>query len=58
MGVAVSFAGQPDVAKWDPNMAQRAAVVTNGVKWIDMRSMARAFGSAVRQALGLKRGKE
>ena len=47
MGVAVSFAGQPDVAKWDPNMAQRAAVVTNGVKWIDGRHLpleGRAFG--------------
>ena len=39
MGVAVSFAGQSDVAKWDPNMAQRAAVVTNGVKWIDGRHL-------------------
>ena len=29
------FAGQEEIAKWDPNMAQKNAVVTNGVKWID-----------------------
>ena len=28
-------AGQEEIAKWDPNMAQQNAVVTNGVKWID-----------------------
>ena len=28
-------AGQAAIAKWDPNMAQTHAVVTNGVKWID-----------------------
>ena len=38
VGVLVAggvFAGQEEIAKWDPNMAQRNAVVTNGVKWID-----------------------
>ena len=29
------FAGQEEIAKWDPNMAQKNAVVTNGIKWID-----------------------
>ena len=29
------FAGQEEIAKWDPNMAQMSAVVTNGIKWID-----------------------
>ena len=29
------FADQAEIAKWDPNMAQQNAVVTNGVKWID-----------------------
>ena len=28
-------ANQAEIAKWDPNMAQANAVVTNGVKWID-----------------------
>ena len=28
-------AGQEEISKWDPNMAQQNAVVTNGVKWID-----------------------
>ena len=28
-------ADQAEIAKWDPNMAQTTAVVTNGVKWID-----------------------
>ena len=40
VGVLVAggvFAGQEEIAKWDPNMAQRNAVVTNGVKWIDGR---------------------
>ena len=31
------LADQTEIAKWDPNMAQRNAVVTNGVKWIDGR---------------------
>ena len=31
------LAGQEDIAKWDPAMAQKNAVVTNGVKWIDGR---------------------
>ena len=38
VGVLVAggvFAGQEEISKWDPNMAQRNAVVTNGVKWID-----------------------
>ena len=38
VGVLVAggvFAGQEEIAKWDPNMAQKNAVVTNGVKWID-----------------------
>ena len=30
-----AFADQAEIAKWDPNMAQQNAVVTNGVKWID-----------------------
>ena len=29
------FADQAEIAKWDPAMAQKSAVVTNGVKWID-----------------------
>ena len=29
------LAGQDEIAKFDPNMAQKNAVVTNGVKWID-----------------------
>ena len=33
----VLVAGQDEIAKFDPNMAQRNAVVTNGVKWIDGR---------------------
>ena len=28
-------AGQDEIARFDPNMAQKNAVVTNGVKWID-----------------------
>ena len=38
VGVLVAggvFAGQDEISKWDPNMAQKNAVVTNGVKWID-----------------------
>lgn len=31
----VVFAGQEEIAKFDSNMAQKNAVVTNGVKWID-----------------------
>ena len=31
------LADQSEIAKWDPNMAQKNAVVTNGVKWIDGR---------------------
>ena len=34
-----AFANQSEIAKWDPNMAQRDAVVTNGVKWIDGRAL-------------------
>ena len=34
---AVFAAGQEDIAKWDPNMAQKFAVVSNDVKWIDGR---------------------
>ena len=30
-----AVAGQDEIAKFDPNMAQRSAVVTDGVKWID-----------------------
>jgi len=34
--VSTAFADQLQIAKWDPNMAQKNAVVdTNGVKWID-----------------------
>ncbi len=29
------FAGQSEIAKFDPAMAQKYAVVSNGVKWID-----------------------
>ena len=29
------YADQSEIAKFDPNMAQKNAVVTNGVKWID-----------------------
>lgn len=33
---ALLFAGQDEIAKWDPAMAQKNAMVdTNGVKWID-----------------------
>ena len=32
-----AFAGQEEIARFDPNMAQENAVVTNGVKWIDGR---------------------
>ena len=28
-------AGQDEIARFDPNMAQKNAVITNGVKWID-----------------------
>ena len=31
----VLTAGQDEIARFDPNMAQKNAVVTNGVKWID-----------------------
>ena len=31
----VLMANQAEIAKWDPNMAQQNAVVTNGVKWSD-----------------------
>ena len=31
------LADQSEIAKYDPNMAQKNAVVTNGVKWIDGR---------------------
>ena len=31
------YADQSEIAKFDPNMAQKNAVVTNGVKWIDGR---------------------
>lgn len=38
MTAVVAFAGQEDIAKWDPRMAADKAVVdTNGVKWIDGR---------------------
>ena len=37
--VAGAFAGQEEIAKWDPAMAQTSAVVTNGVKWIDGRHL-------------------
>lgn len=37
LAASVACANQSEIAKWDPNMAQRAAVVTNGVKWIDGR---------------------
>lgn len=30
-----AFAGQSEIAKFDPAMAQKFAVVSNGVKWID-----------------------
>ncbi len=33
--VAGAFAQQSEIAKWDPAMAVKTAVVTNGVKWID-----------------------
>jgi len=32
---AVACAQQSEIAKWDPAMAVKGAVVTNGVKWID-----------------------
>ena len=32
---AAAFAQQSEIAKFDPNMAQKNAVTTNGVKWID-----------------------
>ena len=34
----VVFAGD-DIGKWDPNLAEKTAVVTNGMKWIDGRNM-------------------
>ncbi|MGN0834000.1 MAG: SGNH/GDSL hydrolase family protein [Kiritimatiellia bacterium] len=35
-----AVADQAEIAKWDPNMAQKFAVVdTNGVKWIDGRHL-------------------
>ena len=37
LAASVACANQSEIAKWDPNMAQKAAVVTNGVKWIDGR---------------------
>ena len=33
-----AFAGD-DIGKWDPNLAEKTAVVTNGMKWIDGRNM-------------------
>ena len=33
--LAASAAEQNEIAKWDPRMALKDAVVTNGVKWID-----------------------
>ena len=33
--MTAAFSGWGDVAKWDPAMAVKTAVVTNGVKWID-----------------------
>ena len=37
LAASASFvlADQAEIAKFDPNMAQKSAVVTNGVKWID-----------------------
>ena len=32
---AAAFGGENEIAKWDPRMALKDAVVTNGVKWID-----------------------
>ena len=43
----VLAADQAEIARFDPNMAQKNAVVTNGVKWIDGRYLpieGRAFG--------------
>lgn len=38
MAAVAAFAGEQDIAKWDPRMAADKAVVdTNGVKWIDGR---------------------
>jgi len=37
LAAGVVFAGQEEIAKFDPNMAQKNAIVTNGVKWIDGR---------------------
>ena len=35
-----AFAAQDELGRWDPNMAQKSAVVdTNGVKWIDGRHL-------------------
>ena len=33
-----AFAGE-DIGKYDPNLAESTAVVTNGMKWIDGRNM-------------------
>ena len=44
---AAAWAQGNEAAKWDPAMAVRNAVVTNGVKWIDGRDLpleGRAFG--------------
>ena len=35
----VAQAGQEEIAKWDPNMAETKAVVTAGTKWIDGQYM-------------------
>jgi len=37
LAASAAFADQSEIAKFDPNMAQKNAVVTNGVKWIDGR---------------------
>ena len=46
-----AVAGQDEIARFDPNMAQKNAVVTNGVKWIDGRCLpieGRAFDDTER----------
>ena len=47
----VLTAGQDEIARFDPNMAQKNAVITNGVKWIDGRYLpieGRAFDDTER----------
>ena len=47
----VASAAENEIAKWDPRMADASAVITNGVKWLDGRTLpleGRAFANGER----------